>query len=62
VCVGNQEQRDLAYHQGTVWPWLLGHFAEAYLKIHGKSALSFLEEILYHFEEDITNHGIGNNL
>jgi predicted glycogen debranching enzyme len=59
VCVGNQEQRDLAYHQGTVWPWLLGHFAEAYLKIHGKSALSFLEEILYNFEEDITNHGIG---
>lgn len=59
VCVGNQEQRDLAYHQGTVWPWLLGHFAEAYLKIHGKSALSFLEEILYNFEEDMTNHGIG---
>jgi predicted glycogen debranching enzyme len=59
VCVGNQEQRDLAYHQGTVWPWLLGHFAEAYLKIHGKSALSFLEEILYNFEEDIINHGIG---
>ena len=59
MCVGNQEQRDLAYHQGTVWPWLLGHFAEAYLKIHGKSALSFLEEILYNFEEDMTNHGIG---
>lgn len=59
MCVGNQEQRDLAYHQGTVWPWLLGHFGEAYLKIHGKSAISFLEEILYNFEEDMTNHGIG---
>jgi predicted glycogen debranching enzyme len=25
---GNQEQRDNAYHQGTVWPWLLGPFCE----------------------------------
>jgi len=29
---GNQDQRDAAYHQGTVWPWLVGHFAEACLK------------------------------
>ncbi len=25
VYAGNQETRDSAYHQGTVWPWLLGH-------------------------------------
>jgi len=30
---GNQKERDIAYHQGTVWTWLLGHFAEGYLKI-----------------------------
>ncbi|MDD4872956.1 MAG: amylo-alpha-1,6-glucosidase [Kiritimatiellae bacterium] len=30
---GNQDQRDAAYHQGTVWPWLVGHFAEACLRI-----------------------------
>jgi predicted glycogen debranching enzyme len=29
---GNQEQRDRAYHQGTVWPWLMGPFVEAWLK------------------------------
>jgi len=29
---GNQDDRDAAYHQGTVWPWLVGHFAEACLK------------------------------
>ncbi|HLD45878.1 MAG TPA: amylo-alpha-1,6-glucosidase, partial [bacterium] len=29
---GSPEQRDSAYHQGTVWPWLLGHFVEASLK------------------------------
>jgi predicted glycogen debranching enzyme len=35
---GNVEQRDGAYHQGTVWPWLLGHFVTAYVKHHGGSA------------------------
>lgn len=33
-CVGDQATRDRAYHQGTVWPWLLGAFGESYLKIH----------------------------
>lgn len=28
---GGPEERDLAYHQGTVWPWLLGFFTEAAL-------------------------------
>ncbi|MEY4674288.1 MAG: hypothetical protein RL148_2072 [Planctomycetota bacterium] len=28
---GGPEERDLAYHQGTVWPWLLGFFVEAAL-------------------------------
>ncbi|MCA9642710.1 MAG: hypothetical protein KC492_18565, partial [Myxococcales bacterium] len=29
---GPQEERDGAYHQGTVWPWLVGHFVAAALK------------------------------
>jgi len=29
---GGPSQRDSAYHQGAVWPWLFGHFGEAYLK------------------------------
>ena len=32
---GDQRSRDGAYHQGTVWPWLLGPFLTAYLKVHG---------------------------
>ncbi|MBI4649292.1 MAG: glycogen debranching enzyme family protein [Bacteroidia bacterium] len=59
ICEGDQISRDLAYHQGTVWPWLLGHFVEAYFKIHGKSAIPFIEKIYYSFEEDMTLHGIG---
>ena len=32
---GNQIERDNAYHNGTVWPWLLGAFTEALLKTEG---------------------------
>ncbi len=31
-CVGDQWKRDGAYHQGTVWPWLLGPFITAYVR------------------------------
>ena len=35
---GNVRSRDGAYHQGTVWPWLLGPFLTAYLEVHNRSA------------------------
>ena len=35
---GDPVSRDGAYHQGTVWPWLLGPFLTAYLKVNGRSA------------------------
>ena len=35
---GPQENRDAAYHQGTVWGWLIGPFVEAYLKVHNHSS------------------------
>ena len=34
---GPQEERDLAYHQGTVWPFPLGAYYLAYLKVHSHS-------------------------
>lgn len=42
---GDQPSRDRAYHQGIVWPWLLGHFTEAILKTEGPVSLPFLEKI-----------------
>ncbi|MFB3925768.1 MAG: amylo-alpha-1,6-glucosidase [Syntrophales bacterium] len=30
---GDPASRDSAYHQGTVWPWFIGHYGEAYLKV-----------------------------
>jgi predicted glycogen debranching enzyme len=32
---GGVRERDAAYHQGTVWPWLLGPFVEAWLRVRG---------------------------
>lgn len=32
---GGVAERDRAYHNGTVWPWLLGPFVEAWLRVHG---------------------------
>jgi len=34
---GDPYHRDSAYHQGTVWPWLLGPFILAYLRVHGST-------------------------
>ena len=38
VYSGDQFQRDQAYHNGTVWPWLMGPFLEAYLRVNDRSA------------------------
>jgi predicted glycogen debranching enzyme len=35
---GGPSQRDGAYHQGTVWPWLMGPFVEAWMAVRGGSA------------------------
>ena len=42
---GGPRERDEAYHQGTVWSWLLGPFALAHLKVYGDAAAAarFLE-------------------
>jgi len=40
---GDRVQRDGAYHQGTVWPWLTGPFVEAWLRVRGNSAAARAE-------------------
>jgi predicted glycogen debranching enzyme len=34
---GGVRERDSVYHQGTVWPWLIGPFVEAWLRVHGQT-------------------------
>ena len=49
---GDRHQRDGAYHQGTVWAWLIGHFIQAHLKVYRqpKTARSFLMPMAKHLE------------
>jgi predicted glycogen debranching enzyme len=55
---GHQSQRDAAYHQGTVWGWLIGPFVEAFLKVNDYSGDSkrkcrtWLAPLFRHLEEE----------
>ncbi|HEU4333121.1 MAG TPA: amylo-alpha-1,6-glucosidase, partial [Candidatus Eisenbacteria bacterium] len=40
---GGVLQRDGSYHQGTVWPWLIGPFVEAWVRVRGDSAEAKVE-------------------
>ncbi|MCF8368710.1 MAG: amylo-alpha-1,6-glucosidase [Bacteroidales bacterium] len=59
VYIGDIRSRDKAYHQGSAFPWLLGHFFEAYLKLHGEAGIGLTKRILAGFEEEMTETGIG---
>jgi predicted glycogen debranching enzyme len=49
---GDQRSRDAAYHQGTVWGWLLGPFALAHHRVYGDraAALRYLEPLGIHMQ------------
>jgi glycogen debranching enzyme len=51
--VGNEEDRARAYHQGTVWAWLLGPFALAHFRVYrdAVAALRLFEAIPQHMKE-----------
>jgi predicted glycogen debranching enzyme len=60
---GGAAERDAAYHQGTVWPWLIGPFVDAWLRVHGDDATQrvaarrrFLAPLLTH----LTIAGLGH--
>jgi len=58
---GSPEERASAYHNGTVWPWLLGHFVEAKLKTaeNPPSAAKKLENALVAIENHLDDAGLG---
>ena len=60
IYLGNLEHRDNAYHQGSVWPWLLEPFCRAYLDIYKAAGLSKVKKIYMEFEEDMSEHGISS--
>ncbi len=59
---GSPLERDGAYHQGTVWPWLIGPFVEAYLRVNGRSAesLAHVRGILEPLSNEFARSGLGS--
>jgi glycogen debranching enzyme len=60
---GSARDRDAAYHQGTAWPWLIGPFAEAWVRVRGNTAEAkreararFLAPLLEHLDEAGLGH------
>jgi predicted glycogen debranching enzyme len=60
---GGVRERDGAYHQGTVWPWLMGPFVEGWVRVRGGTAdarkearARFLEPLLTHLDEAGIGH------
>jgi len=60
---GNRLQRDGAYHQGTVWPWLIGPFVEAWLRVRDNAAAARAEadaRFLAPLREHLNAAGLGH--
>jgi predicted glycogen debranching enzyme len=57
---GNQEERDRAYHQGTVWPWLFGPFCEGWLKVYGKQGVQKVRKLIFGLEAVMSEHGVSS--
>ncbi len=55
---GGQRERDGAYHQGTVWAWLIGPFVDAHYRVYRDAAMarSYLEP----FAQHLTEAGLGS--
>lgn len=62
-CVGDRRSRDFAYHNGTIWPWLLGPYITAYLKVNDYTSKSrkyiFEDFLLPFFTVGIQHGGLG---
>jgi predicted glycogen debranching enzyme len=51
---GDLRSRDLSYHQGTVWPWLIGPFIDAWIRVHPgqeREAQRYLTGLVAHLSE-----------
>jgi predicted glycogen debranching enzyme len=60
---GDPAYRDRAYHQGTAWPWLMGPFVDAWLRVRGRSVEAKLEarrRFLAPLQAHLATDGIGH--
>jgi predicted glycogen debranching enzyme len=60
---GDSGARDSVYHQGTVWPWLIGPFVEAWVRVHGSNETARKKaraQFLPAFYEHLKHAGLGH--
>jgi len=57
--MGHLRARDAAYHQGTVWAWLIGPYIDAYLKLHPEE-LTRARAMLTGFDEHLSQSCVGS--
>jgi glycogen debranching enzyme len=57
--VGGMLERNRNYHNGPVWPWFTGAYAEAYLKLHKMGGMSFVDRLLIGMEAEMKKLCIG---
>ncbi len=58
-CEGSPAERDGAYHQGTVWPWLLGPYLTALVRVRGEVGKASARGILEAFTPHLWDMGLG---
>ena len=58
--LGTPEQREYAYYEGTVRPWLISFYASAYIKVFGIQRISFIERMMIGYEAEMTEGCIGS--
>lgn len=56
---GNESERNKAYHQGSVFPYLICQFTEAFLKIHDYTGFEFIKKIYKQFDDMGMEYGVG---
>lgn len=58
--LGSPEERELALHQGPARPWLIGFYADAYLRVFGLSGVNMIQRMLIGFEDEMSQGCIGS--
>ncbi len=58
--VGSPDEREFAMHNGPARPWLIGFYADAYLRVFGMSGVAYIDRMLIGFEDEMTQGCIGS--
>lgn len=58
--VGSPRERDLTMHNGPARPWLIGFYADAYIRVFGLSGVGYIDRMLIGFEDEMTTGCIGS--